>query len=602
MARVRIYLRVQKVSGRVVTVVQTADVEVVQPGTTTRLNVYGAESGGAPLSQPFVTDARGEVTAATWIEEGTPAESLATFTYVPPDGGAPETVTGRERLHPVSESVVTRLGSVERELPDSTSAVDRVPFVWDADTAKLVPATQSILLESGATQLGITYTTPVTGWAAVNAVRPIHLEANYVATDVPVVSGAPANSYQGITSTVNFGNDSAAPAVGTTHNFSARHVVKSGGNVDNEHAAYFGFVRYENGTPGRCWFTDWNVHGPVGVQPERLVGITMFINNYYNGVPHDTPSAGQWLVTKQASGGGGAAEHTAATSYPVDVGLGIIGHSGAVAGNGGAGVGFTTALQIGGGGAWGVLGGADGSRIGTGIDLSDFLTYGIRIRGRHSAGTGPAISVAAGAGSVAIGLDAPSAPIHARRPSAGVAGILDAGDGGSSYSAYLQVQGRARFGFDSTGLVVIDDAGTTKDVNINLGGSDRVRIYGQGTQAGRMRVFGGRITLGSAEAHIIGDSANLALRLNGTAPTGNIILQNEDASASYMTVGPNGTKIVGNVGFFNTTPVAQSTGWGTPTGTTTKTTFDTATVTLPQLAERVKGLIDALKAYGQLGA
>ena len=35
-------------------------------------------------------------------------------------------------------------------------------------------------------------------------------------------------------------------------------------------------------------------------------------------------------------------------------------------------------------------------------------------------------------------------------------------------------------------------------------------------------------------------------------------------------------------------------GWARPTGTATRTTFDTATVTLPLLAERVKALVDDL--------
>lgn len=35
-------------------------------------------------------------------------------------------------------------------------------------------------------------------------------------------------------------------------------------------------------------------------------------------------------------------------------------------------------------------------------------------------------------------------------------------------------------------------------------------------------------------------------------------------------------------------------GWEQPTGTSTRTTFDTATVTLPELAEAVKALIDDL--------
>lgn len=56
------------------------------------------------------------------------------------------------------------------------------------------------------------------------------------------------------------------------------------------------------------------------------------------------------------------------------------------------------------------------------------------------------------------------------------------------------------------------------------------------------------------------------------------------------------------LGFFNKTPVRAS-GWTAPTGTATRTTFDTATVTTTQLAERVKALIDDLyttSGYGLL--
>jgi hypothetical protein len=44
------------------------------------------------------------------------------------------------------------------------------------------------------------------------------------------------------------------------------------------------------------------------------------------------------------------------------------------------------------------------------------------------------------------------------------------------------------------------------------------------------------------------------------------------------------------------------TGWGAPTGTPTPPTFATGSVTLPQLAERVKALIDDLTTKGVLGA
>jgi hypothetical protein len=47
---------------------------------------------------------------------------------------------------------------------------------------------------------------------------------------------------------------------------------------------------------------------------------------------------------------------------------------------------------------------------------------------------------------------------------------------------------------------------------------------------------------------------------------------------------------------------ARKTGWATATGTATRTTFDTASVTLPQLAERLKALIDDFHATAGHGA
>jgi hypothetical protein len=56
-------------------------------------------------------------------------------------------------------------------------------------------------------------------------------------------------------------------------------------------------------------------------------------------------------------------------------------------------------------------------------------------------------------------------------------------------------------------------------------------------------------------------------------------------SGSYQVAG---TNVVGS----------RITGWGTPSGTATRTTFATGTVTLVQLAERVKALIDDLRTHG----
>jgi hypothetical protein len=47
---------------------------------------------------------------------------------------------------------------------------------------------------------------------------------------------------------------------------------------------------------------------------------------------------------------------------------------------------------------------------------------------------------------------------------------------------------------------------------------------------------------------------------------------------------------------------SRRTGWIAPTGTTNRGTFDTTTVTLPQLAGRFKALFEDLAAHGMIGA
>lgn len=63
------------------------------------------------------------------------------------------------------------------------------------------------------------------------------------------------------------------------------------------------------------------------------------------------------------------------------------------------------------------------------------------------------------------------------------------------------------------------------------------------------------------------------------------------AMTATPTIRLNGTTVV----------TTRRTGWVAPTGTATRTTFDTATVTTAQLAERVKGLIDDLVTHGLIG-
>lgn len=92
---------------------------------------------------------------------------------------------------------------------------------------------------------------------------------------------------------------------------------------------------------------------------------------------------------------------------------------------------------------------------------------------------------------------------------------------------------------------------------------------------------------------------------DGGAANRSVIILGGGTGGVRLRDGGNATKFEVNttgVGFYATTPAAQSTGWGAPTGTTTKTAFATSTVTTEELAQRVKGVIEQLTAVGLLAA
>jgi|ERR1051325_2254952 hypothetical protein len=67
-----------------------------------------------------------------------------------------------------------------------------------------------------------------------------------------------------------------------------------------------------------------------------------------------------------------------------------------------------------------------------------------------------------------------------------------------------------------------------------------------------------------------------------------ILPDSPDAATEYRVAG---TRVVSS----------RQTGWAAATGTAARSTFDTATVTLPQLAEHVKALIDDFITHGAIG-
>ena len=127
----------------------------------------------------------------------------------------------------------------------------------------------------------------------------------------------------------------------------------------------------------------------------------------------------------------------------------------------------------------------------------------------------------------------------------------------------------------STGWAILIGAGSASGTNIN---SQRLGLMwfdsGSTRQATVLQMDSGYFTIKSTGTLAGVQFQNASLFL--------------DAGKS-VTIGGNG--VVGS----------RKTGWTAATGTPTRTTFATSTVTLPQLAEHVKALIDDLISHGLIG-
>lgn len=135
-----------------------------------------------------------------------------------------------------------------------------------------------------------------------------------------------------------------------------------------------------------------------------------------------------------------------------------------------------------------------------------------------------------------------------------------------------------------TGAVIGHDV----QVNGNITGSASVKTVNvNNSSTGGTESAGAAIVVDGANTTNYGVFVNVA---NGTTNYGVYVANglsyfggNANAATQYQVAG---TKVIG----------ARKTGWSTATGTATRTTFDTASVTTAQLAERVKALIDDLHA------
>lgn len=101
-------------------------------------------------------------------------------------------------------------------------------------------------------------------------------------------------------------------------------------------------------------------------------------------------------------------------------------------------------------------------------------------------------------------------------------------------------------------------------------------------------------------------------KLNKSEYAGNNTVLVKDNGGAFVSITINASQILGRkaTGEIVALTAAElkgiifpaSTGWGVPTGTADKTTFATSTVTLEELAERVKALTDALLAAAIISA
>jgi hypothetical protein len=151
----------------------------------------------------------------------------------------------------------------------------------------------------------------------------------------------------------------------------------------------------------------------------------------------------------------------------------------------------------------------------------------------------------------------------------------------------------------STGALTVTDAATNTIVDALT-----LTHNSSGVAAGS-NVFGSRV-LYTGKSSTTANQNMASLDATWFVATDASRASQWDAAAYYTSTKQVGFSVRGDTGGVKTsvngvTPVAPPT-YGVPTGTPTRTTFDTATVTTAQLAERVYAMIIDLQAFGPIKA
>lgn len=197
----------------------------------------------------------------------------------------------------------------------------------------------------------------------------------------------------------------------------------------------------------------------------------------------------------------------------------------------------------------------------------------------------------------------------------GVAGTADVQvQSPTGYNAYLSAVAAP----GATGIIRSFAQGDTIARAHLEGGAVTALRFGPGNAALDTQIYrlgAGRLVVDSAGAPVLtqfivatsaGYDAYIDAQATGAGQTAYIrgYLAGDAYSRFQLQAGAAGTGLFMGSGASVALQVVglRKTGWGAPTGTATRTTFNTATVTLAQLAERVKALIDDLTTHGLIGA
>ncbi len=203
--------------------------------------------------------------------------------------------------------------------------------------------------------------------------------------------------YNGIadvpTNLINFGISSqmdvgtTAAAQGTLHNFTGRISIANNSGSGNEYANFMCYTTLGTAADPKSasiWCCDFNVHSSTA-QPGLLNGVTMFINNSFNGQPSRTPSANFIAITRPGQGGGPEpGGHNTLQTYPISAGFAVAGWSGTPDGVT-VTPGYDYGIKIGGAySGWMIA--ANRSLIDTGIFLTDYKTNAMVIHSPRGVG------------------------------------------------------------------------------------------------------------------------------------------------------------------------------------------------------------------------